>query len=324
MSCYKPTSNFTNQVNFGKKGDVADFTVLEPRLQEYIRKKDQYMMNKIQPTIPPEQEYRMTPKDLQLVQDFKDGNISKLTSTLPIKSRPVVTKDPEDLRDIKSSDDLGWLIGGRTPLEQLNRCDQKYRDLSNLGNDSCYVENRSLRSVRPGVLATSRYNNEKTCSDWKIARNEVAWHEPGVMYNDGYVNREEIDTESYLKYVFNPKNGESSASYLDLDYKIVQPQRKLDSSLLNEPRDLNHAYYIPVPFMGHGRGRNDVDAETDIIQGISSRTDRSKIGEVYVDRFEQLDRDIQDPDHIVLPWPRGGIDTRYLEKYSRKRPARII
>jgi hypothetical protein len=314
MACYKPQTDFTNKVDYGRKDEIPDFSVLEPRLQEYIRKKDMYAKNKINPTIPPEQEYRMTPKDLQLVKDFKEGNIQKLTQFNPMETKPVSS----------SCGELAWLVGGRTPLEQLTRCDQKYRDLANLGNDSCYVENRSLRSVRPGVMNTSRYNNEKNCSEWKQARNQVAWHEPGVMYTDGYVNREEIDTESYLKYVFDPKNGESSASYLDLDYKIVQPQRRLDSSLLNEPRDLNHAYYMAVPFMGHGRGRNDVDAETDIIQGISSRTDRSKIGEWYVDRFEELDKDIQDPDHIVLPWPRGGIDTRYLEKYSRKRPARII
>lgn len=74
--------NFTNIVNYPSKGEVVDMLqnmtcngdiMLEPRLQEYLRKKKFYTDSDIEPCIPPEKEFLITSADLKLLRAFLRG-----------------------------------------------------------------------------------------------------------------------------------------------------------------------------------------------------------------------------------------------------------
>lgn len=84
--------------------------------------------------------------------------------------------------------------------------------------------------------------------------------------------------------------------------------------------NLNTAFYKPVPFRGSGSGGgSDMMINNRIHFGENSRTllANKKTSSEAIDRFEPLLRDdFQQPDHVVLPFPRGGIDTRNFDRYS--------
>ena len=74
--------------------------------------------------------------------------------------------------------------------------------------------------------------------------------------------------------------------------------------------------YFPTKFIGAGRGFGNLNIATDIRNGDSSRKDFkeykvTKEGEQMFDyQFQFLTRNVQDPNHIVMPIPRGGESTR--------------
>jgi hypothetical protein len=83
---------------------------------------------------------------------------------------------------------------------------------------------------------------------------------------------------------------------------------------------LNTSFYQAVPFTGIGSGFGDMTVNNEIHFGENTRSyqDR-KVADVAIDRFEPLLRtDFQHPSSVVLPFPRGGVDTRNFDRYSRQ------
>jgi hypothetical protein len=76
--------------------------------------------------------------------------------------------------------------------------------------------------------------------------------------------------------------------------------------------------------MGGGTGQGNIDLDSELKHGQPNKLRGRHIGGVTIDRFETLPRDMQDPDHIVLPFPQGGIDTRFLDKYARRHSQQTI
>ena len=67
---YPSKTNIVNMVQFSKcNGDI----MLEPRLQEYIKKKQYYRDNNIQSCIPLEKEYQITQYDIDMLKSFRHG-----------------------------------------------------------------------------------------------------------------------------------------------------------------------------------------------------------------------------------------------------------
>jgi hypothetical protein len=68
-----------------------------------------------------------------------------------------------------------------------------------------------------------------------------------------------------------------------------------------------------------GRGIGNLEADSYIRYSRDTRKDMDTISDVEVDKykFHSHFRNYQDPNHIVFPLPRGGIDTRNLDKYTR-------
>lgn len=64
----------------------------------------------------------------------------------------------------------------------------------------------------------------------------------------------------------------------------------------------------------------DPEIMTDIMLGMPSHTRKSYgFNDSFEHSFDYIDNDIQDPDHVVLPFPRGGISARLENKKQTKR-----
>ena len=77
--------------------------------------------------------------------------------------------------------------------------------------------------------------------------------------------------------------------------------------------------HMNVGYKGNGRGFGDDDISSKLRYGVDSRqnlkTARTQDLQDY--RFEYLNPDFSDPAKNVLPFARGGIDTRNLDKYRK-------
>jgi hypothetical protein len=158
-----------------------------------------------------------------------------------------------------------------------------------------------------------------------------------------------IGTEdaSKFKFIYNENPANNTPGYYKLDYtkkmavdcenELITPglnskdktQLKLKDNL--SPYDFNLSYSngikkdsakdIPTFYfnnrdIGAGRGFGNLSISNDIRLGDHSRKDtkefkETKEGEILFDyQFQILDKNFQDPNHLVMPIPRGGEMTR--------------
>jgi len=145
---------------------------------------------------------------------------------------------------------------------------------------------------------------------------EQAMGEPGLMLYAGSINRKEIDKDSRLRPGFNPRNIRSSLTTVDTCLKRVVPDYRGGEA----KSSLNTSFYQAVPFTGLGSGIGNIEVNNEMYYGETSRSTQVRnVANTAINRFEPLIRDdFQHPDNVVLPFPRGGIDTRNADKYSRK------
>lgn len=79
---------------------------------------------------------------------------------------------------------------------------------------------------------------------------------------------------------------------------------------------LNHGDYVNNGYKGNGRGFGDVNISQDLRYGKNSRDEKktARSHDLKDLKFNNLMINFSDEDNVVLPFPRGGIDTRNLEK----------
>ena len=79
---------------------------------------------------------------------------------------------------------------------------------------------------------------------------------------------------------------------------------------------INHGDYVNNGYKGNGRGFGDVNVSQDLRYGKNSRDEKktARSHDLKDLKFNNLIIDFNDENNIVLPFPRGGIDTRNLEK----------
>jgi len=232
--------------------------MLDPRVTEYVLKKELYEKSGVKPELSLEKQFNITPMEFLKIKELKK-----------------------------------WRF--------LNQTSQK--------NDVCYKLLQKEQQEKPLKFVTTNF-----ATDCKIMScDKQSLKQPGFWCTDGTVNRRDIDEESELKFgKYITLTGMSRDSCLD-DFHYNNPNTKCDDDKI-----LNTAAYVPVPYMGYGVGQGDINTDSALQFGEATRTNRLKAGETYIDRFDYLYNNPQDPDHIVMPWPRGGVDTRFMDKYSRR------
>ncbi len=121
-----------------------------------------------------------------------------------------------------------------------------------------------------------------------------------------------IDDESLL---LTPQISSKDKMQVELNNTIAPNNYNVNySDNLKNDSDLD--IYFPTKFIGAGRGFGNLDVASDIRNGNASRKDFkefkvTKESEQMFDyQFSYLTRNVQDPNHIVMPIPRGGESTR--------------
>jgi hypothetical protein len=161
-----------------------------------------------------------------------------------------------------------------------------------------------------------KFNNMNNNDSNSSNNREKALAEPGVTMYGGSINPAAIDIDSKLRGNNVARTRDTAHSTMDTCLVRSVPDYRGGEIKSSS----NTAFYRAVPFTGIGSGFGDMNVNNNMHFGENTRTyqDR-KITDVAMDRFEPLiNDDFQHPDSVVLPFPRGGIDTRNFDRYSRQ------
>ncbi len=103
----------------------------------------------------------------------------------------------------------------------------------------------------------------------------------------------------------------SNYSPINFDTNFSGPKKNLEKkpeikySLLNTNIETQFS-----SMKGPGRGFGNLNISNEIRNSNNSRDDSKKSMQVFDYKFQYLDKNFQDPSHIVMPIPRGGVTTR--------------
>jgi len=131
----------------------------------------------------------------------------------------------------------------------------------------------------------------------EMIQNETNLITPGIQTKD--------KTQLMLKKEFDPN-----------DFNVLW-----ENGLKNCNNDKTEFYYNNRN-VGPGRGFGNLNISNEIRNSGSSRTDNKEFKErqeglqMFDYQFQYLDRNVQNPDHIVMPIPRGGMQTRKQNQLS--------
>lgn len=138
----------------------------------------------------------------------------------------------------------------------------------------------------------------------------------GMLSSNNNFQSSDVDTETSLR---NPEitNKVKQVTKLDMD-KDNKGKDYRNFSLMSEKlrETLNHGDYVNNGYKGNGRGFGDVVISQDLRYGKNSRDEKktARSHDLKDLKFNNIVISLNDEDNIVLPFPRGGIDTRNLDK----------
>lgn len=327
-------SEFSSYDNFMNNDTIT----LEPRLQNYVEKKIYYKKHNINPSVPLEKTYQISKADRAMLKSFyknnnnlyecsnKDNNWLDLIDTTNQKfdtSEDEFKKDPryERLRKKLNRDKIA--------LKQRHNY-ENYTVISPVDTNKSYFNNEiRLNSFVDDEYEQELFLDEKDKS-YEIKNNLN--HYPNVISDKYHVTPElkykQINhigqsgcKDSYMKTNndFSQSKNRINRTFNDLDSYVdhVNTIYNKDKSYDKETRinkggcKFASSNYQPIPMLGAKsklRG-NDVDYE---MKCNYPTTNKKSLGfenpaEHY---FDYITPEIQSPEHTVLPFPRGGIDTR--------------
>ena len=81
---------------------------------------------------------------------------------------------------------------------------------------------------------------------------------------------------------------------------------------------INHGDYINNAFRGDGFGDHDVSQMLRYGQNSRDVKKTARDADLKDYKFHKLLKNVNDEDNVVLPFSRGGIDTRNLDKFRYK------
>lgn len=143
---------------------------------------------------------------------------------------------------------------------------------------------------------------------------------PGLLPSRSGDKMSYIETETSLsrpEYNYSAK----SEYILDVDDSNKDKEYRNFSLSSNKKREsVNHGEYINTAFKGHGRGFGDVEISQELRYGFDSRKEHKTATQTDLKqyKFEHMFANFHDENNVVLPFARGGIDTRNLDKYRNK------
>ena len=297
---YPSRDNMIKTKNMMCDGDI----MLEPRLQEYIKKKKFYKQNNIDPNISLEKEFSITNKDKKILKDFLNGkknmylkgnkyNEPKFdgkNKSFPSKS--FRDDDPRVLKvnNIKYNNNIpnrgmfysdtfdGYYEKDMMPLDVK----MDSRDFGSYDIPEKYDD----REVINGLFTTD--NTHDNNNGWNL--NETKFNpridpkiDPGIEENNKFESQYRINPIVDYSKLSN-KNGNS--------YGFTNPGTKFIKNNMN------------------------TELETLLVRGMPSNNKSKSYGYRNPDEhyYDYISDDFQHPDNVVLPFPQGGEGTRQYDK----------
>ncbi len=143
---------------------------------------------------------------------------------------------------------------------------------------------------------------------------------PGMLPTSSNHQSNNTDVETYL---LHPENTYKKKTSVTLDIDDNNKDKDYRNFTLEGKEIRKNIYvgdYTKNGYKGHGRGYGDYEISSKLRYGYSSRLQNNDARQVDISeiKFNSADTGLNDPNGNVLPFPRGGIDTRNLEKYRKE------
>lgn len=329
---------------------------LEPRLQEYIKKKKHYKKNNINPCVSLEKQYSITKSDIKLIKSFLNGNKGVYNHNQKdefidddnyVNNKTGFDIDPEERyrSDPRFKRYLQKVKKDKIALKQ------RY-NFNNIGNDY----NNAFQSISPVASECDKDMMNINMNN----KNEELYSIQHRIDNGIYDDNTKNDMRKYnsKKIIYNAKNMPFNNVTPNIDYNTrMYPMSNNEPRLLpvnHNPRikqmmgelnsyedKLDQSYRIntdmntenniskqlqkkPIPFVGMGKQILNID-DKDTMCGYpggpnatNSKAKTHGYSNPVEHYFDYISNDIQDPDHVVFQRP---LPTR-LDNYTQAKTYR--
>ena len=142
---------------------------------------------------------------------------------------------------------------------------------------------------------------------------------PGILPTTSNHQSNNVDVETYLLHPENTYD-KKNKTILDTD-KVNEGKDYRNFTIANDGsrESLDYSKYINNGFKGSGRGFGDYEIGSELRYGENSRLDinHTRQSDLTNIKFNNAEIGINKASESVLPFPRGGIDTRNLDKYRK-------
>lgn len=142
----------------------------------------------------------------------------------------------------------------------------------------------------------------------------------GLLPSSNNHQSNDVDVETYL---LHPKNTFDKKNEITLDVDKSNSgkyYRNFTIGSENTRKNLDYSEYINNGFKGNGRGFGDYQIGSELRYGFNSRLEKNNTRQADVSniKLNNSDLGLNDMGNNVLPFPRGGIDTRNLDRYRKE------
>jgi hypothetical protein len=144
---------------------------------------------------------------------------------------------------------------------------------------------------------------------------------PGILPTTSNHQSNNIDIETSL---LHPENTYDKKNKIILDTdkdNKGEDYRNFTIASEDTRENLDYSKYINNGFKGNGRGFGDYEIGSDLRYGQNSRLEKNHTRQTDLTniKFNNSDIGLNETGNYVLPFPRGGIDTRNLDKNRIKK-----
>ncbi len=299
---------------------------LEPRIQEYLKKLSFFKKNNIEPSFDLDREYSISRDDKIKIKAYLKGN----DDLYLLESQDKYITPENNMFKIKYED-----YKKDPRYERLQKKIQRDKD-ANMGK-SLNGELTGFNNITHTKFITDDeyqkdeesnffLDNKPYSSDFSLnvrqkSKRVYDSHPPEIQYkNYKSWGNDDLPHNNNLDSIINNMNKFRTHTNTINQYPITQDMN------YSSPK-LNTTKLAAVPLKSKNinviGGTRDIDIENCLIKGLPERDAKFKsLGYPnYSDHsFNYISQDIQDPKHVVLPFPRGGLNSRLENDFKRAKP----
>lgn len=302
---------------------IDDTITLEPRLQEYLKKKEYYQKNNIEVQVPLEMTYSITKDDAKRIKRFNKGKVDLYSRNRLNNESNFIdsTNNKKDKSDYKYKQDPRYkrlqnkLKKQRDATIQRNNYSNIYQNINyesklideindkmHLDNDNIEYEEKQINQFEDNSYLLSNNPYE----DKKKYKNEMVYHEePSISYNNRLYNTN----------VYDLNNNHNNSSF---------KKNKFNKKIINHINDFNNK--IPYDKSCENNTNNkfelrnqiqdnqirNIDLESYVTHGSSSRSSKKMGYKNPVEHYyNYIDDSLQKPIHVIND---RGIPTREMNR----------